>query len=209
MSFENKISGKTVLLALDLQRHMVHADSPLAQHIGFAEQVASRQLLRKVDEAIAASHAANVPVVFVVVDHSLKTYRHPETGQFGQLIKQEYEGGKVLQPGNWESEIHEAIQVGPQDRKVPKAGISAFSGSELEQVLKALDVTHLVLLGVATNFVVQAMAWGAIERGYDVTILEDASAAGDAAVHEATLRALSTIADIGDVASYGGWLKQP
>ena len=45
-------------------------------------------------------------------------------------------------------------------------------------------MSHIVLLGVATNWCVRATAYAALERGYDLTLVADAhTTGGDAAPH--------------------------
>lgn len=51
---------------------------------------------------------------------------------------------------------------------------SAFEETVFESTLARLGVSHLVLAGVATNWCVRATAFGALERGYDCTIVSDA-----------------------------------
>jgi nicotinamidase-related amidase len=65
---------------------------------------------------------------------------------------------------------------------VPRAGEalvhkqfnSAFEGTELEQVLGDAGATHVVLAGAATNWCIRATAYGALDRGYDLTLVKDA-----------------------------------
>jgi len=51
---------------------------------------------------------------------------------------------------------------------------SAFEETGLSPTLERLGVSRLVLAGVATNWCVRATAFGALERGYDCTIISDA-----------------------------------
>jgi nicotinamidase-related amidase len=51
---------------------------------------------------------------------------------------------------------------------------SAFEQTGLEAELARLGATHLVLAGAATNWCIRATAYGALERGYDLTLVEDA-----------------------------------
>lgn len=57
---------------------------------------------------------------------------------------------------------------------IEKKDNSSFEGTTLEQELKALEVTHIVLGGAATNWCIRATAYAALERGYDLTLLKDA-----------------------------------
>lgn len=41
-----------------------------------------------------------------------------------------------------------------------------------------LDVSHVALAGAATNWCIRATAYGALERGYDLTLVADAHTTG-------------------------------
>ena len=51
---------------------------------------------------------------------------------------------------------------------------SSFEDTLLEVELGRLGATHVVLAGAATNWCIRATAYGALERGYDLTLIEDA-----------------------------------
>ncbi len=51
---------------------------------------------------------------------------------------------------------------------------SAFERTELDPLLAQLDVSRIVLAGAATNWCIRATAYGALDRGYDLTLLKDA-----------------------------------
>jgi nicotinamidase-related amidase len=51
---------------------------------------------------------------------------------------------------------------------------SSFEQTALEEVLAQRGVTHIVLAGASTNWCIRATAYGALDRGYDLTLVEDA-----------------------------------
>jgi nicotinamidase-related amidase len=51
---------------------------------------------------------------------------------------------------------------------------SAFEDTELDRVLGEIAATHIVLAGAATNWCIRATAYGALDRGYDLTLVKDA-----------------------------------
>ena len=51
---------------------------------------------------------------------------------------------------------------------------SSFEQTRLESELATLGATHIVLAGAATNWCIRATAYGALERGYDLTLVNDA-----------------------------------
>jgi nicotinamidase-related amidase len=58
--------------------------------------------------------------------------------------------------------------------RVQKQHNSAFEQTGLEALLAGLGATHIVLAGAATNWCIRATAYGALERGYDLTLVSDA-----------------------------------
>lgn len=51
---------------------------------------------------------------------------------------------------------------------------SSFEETSLNDALAKLGGTHIVLAGCATNWCIRATAYGALERGYDLTLVKDA-----------------------------------
>ncbi|MDP3821320.1 MAG: isochorismatase family protein [Burkholderiales bacterium] len=51
---------------------------------------------------------------------------------------------------------------------------SSFEQTTLEAELAALGATHITLAGAASNWCIRATAYGALERGYDLTLVKDA-----------------------------------
>lgn len=51
---------------------------------------------------------------------------------------------------------------------------SSFEHTSLHDDLAKLGATHIVLAGCATNWCIRATAYGALERGYDLTLVKDA-----------------------------------
>ena len=57
---------------------------------------------------------------------------------------------------------------------------SSFEGTNFEEQLAAHDVAHVVVCGAQTEFCVRNTVHAAYERGYDVTLVEDAHTTADA-----------------------------
>lgn len=51
---------------------------------------------------------------------------------------------------------------------------SSWEQTELDGLMETLGVSHVVLAGAATNWCIRATAYGALERGYDLTLVSDA-----------------------------------
>ena len=57
---------------------------------------------------------------------------------------------------------------------VPKNYNSSFEKTSLDSELARFGATHIVLAGAATNWCIRATAYGALDRGYDLTLVKDA-----------------------------------
>ncbi|WP_131735526.1 cysteine hydrolase family protein [Actinomadura roseirufa] len=98
------------------------------------------------------------------------------------LLKSFYEAGDAFHEGTPGTELD--LPVADEDVVVLKRRASAFAGTDLDLVLRARGVDHLVIAGVATSAMVAATCYDASDRGYQVTVLRDGCADGDAAVHD-------------------------
>lgn len=67
----------------------------------------------------------------------------------------------------------------PGELRIHKRYNSAFEGTELLGELDRLGVARIFLAGAATNWCIRATAYGALERGFDVTLLSDAHTTQD------------------------------
>ena len=81
------------------------------------------------------------------------------------------------------SEPHDRLLRGKGEVVVTKKRVSAFAGSDLEVILRAHDVTDLVLGGIATSGVVLSTVREAADRDYALTVLEDLCLDADEEVH--------------------------
>ena len=79
-----------------------------------------------------------------------------------------------LAPGTPEWEWAPELVPAAGEIRLDKHFNSSFEETELDAVLARLGATHIVLAGAATNWCIRATAYGALERGYDLTLVKDA-----------------------------------
>lgn len=75
------------------------------------------------------------------------------------------------------------LEPKPEEIVVVKRRVSAFTGSDLEVVLRSRSVDHLVLAGIATSGVVLSTLREAADRDYRLTVLSDACVDADPELH--------------------------
>ena len=112
------------------------------------------RVIGNVARAVERARARLVPVVWV--QHSDRDLAHGSP------------------PWQWVPELT------PRDGEVliHKRFNSAFEQTALEDALASHAATHIVLAGAATNWCIRATAYGALDRGYDLTLLRDAHTTG-------------------------------
>src|SRR5208337_3127438 len=85
-------------------------------------------------------------------------------------------------PADW-TELAPELDRQPQDHTVTKRTWGAFTGTGLEQHLRGLGVTQVVLAGVATGIGVESTARQAHECGFNVALALDAMTDRSLEVH--------------------------
>ena len=84
------------------------------------------------------------------------------------------------EPGTKDFEFLESIAIKENDPAIVKAHPSAFTKTDLEQMLRAGDHNTVFLCGLSATGCVLATYFGAIEREFRVLMVEDALLSGDA-----------------------------
>ena len=183
--------SKTVFIPCDFDNDIVHPDGKFAGW-GFPQEAARRNVLPNTQKLLAAVRQAGVPVVYVKVATRPGMAGNPQNAPIWQALGQ----AEALIEGTWGAEIHEDVQLAPGEVVVIKRRISGFYHTDLRLALAQLNVTTLILCGVATNYVVEATARDAADAGYEVIIAEDCCSTLSEEDHQASLKSLGLLATI-------------
>ena len=89
--------------------------------------------------------------------------------------------------GSREHEIIDELKPVQGEAVVNKTSNGAFATSGIDSVLRAWNCDQLYLLGVSTNMCVDTTAREAADRGYAVTLVEDACGTTQPMLHEAAM----------------------
>lgn len=80
--------------------------------------------------------------------------------------------------GTWGSEIVEPLKSFP-DYIIKKRHYDAFFGTDLDSLLRALDITNIYIFGISTDICVEHTCAGAFYRYYNVKVVSDLCACID------------------------------
>ncbi len=81
--------------------------------------------------------------------------------------------------GSSGAQIIQELSPQPGDIVLYKDSLSLFADGVAERLVRGLDVSHLYLAGVATEYSIQSCALDALERGLATTVVSDAVAGVD------------------------------
>ncbi|MCC5970141.1 MAG: cysteine hydrolase [Pararhodobacter sp.] len=185
---------KTAVLALHYQNEVLHPEGRIA--LGVArEGDASAMVVAAASALLSGARAADVPVISVRISFRPD---HAEVIRNAPIFRNVVASGAMVE-GTWGAEFVEGLEPAAGEFVVHHTRISGFTGSPLAEILRALEIGHLVIAGVATNSVVATTAAHAVDLGWEVTIAADACSCRDARMQEATLESLALIAEVNSV----------
>lgn len=96
--------------------------------------------------------------------------------------------GRLLVRGEKGNQIIDELQPLPNEVIIDKPAKGAFYGTELDVLLRARQITHLLFTGVTINICVENSMRDAADRGYWNLIVSDGTAAISDQIHEQSLQ---------------------
>ena len=159
--------SRPVLLVMDFQH-------------GIVERLGNQSVLAAAGHAVEAARARQIPVMFVRVAFRAG---YPEVADsniaFGGIAR----SGDTMTQDNPATQVHAALAPRPDEPVVIKRRVSAFSGSDLDVLLRGTGADTLVLAGISTSGVVLSTLRQAADLDYRLVVLADACADSDPEVH--------------------------
>ena len=108
--------------------------------------------------------------------------------------------------GSREHEIVDELKPLSGEHVLRKTTIGAFASTNIDSLLRALGAEQLWMCGVSTNMCVETTAREAADRGYLVTLVEDACGTTHEDLHQVTMRNFQRL--FGRVRSTGQSLQE-
>lgn len=121
-------------------------------------------LLANIRQIIYRAREADVPVIFI---------QHTEK-----------EGPLTLGSETWQ--IHPDVTPLPNEIKLAKTTPDAFHQTPLKEILAEKGIEHLVVLGLQSDYCVDATSRRAFNLGYKVTLISDAHSTMDSESQKAS-----------------------
>jgi len=157
----------TALLVMDMQVGIVAMLPDAAAIIG------------NVAKAIAKARDKKIPVIYVVVGFRQGA---PEINMNNKGFSGNKERFANVDMAEF-MKIHPDLAPQADEVTVIKRRVCAFTGSDLEVILRSFGIQHMVLTGIATSGVVLSTIREAADKDYRLTVLADCCADRDEEVH--------------------------
>ena len=183
-------NNKTALLVMDMQMGIL---ARLPQQ--------GAEIVKHIAGAINAAREKDILIIFVRVGFRKGLPEiSAENKSFSAIKNQLINGGLDAF-----MQIHPGLGIVEDDIIVNKKRVSAFSGSDLEMILRAKNISHLVLTGIATSGVVLSTLREAFDKDYQLTVLSDGCADMDEETHQLLIQKL--FPKQGEVMTIDDWKK--
>ena len=185
--------GKTALILIDIQK--IASPEPFVKaaiNKGFpkvdveaAVEDYTRRFWKAVDNSariLKACREKGIDVVHIHLEAPTKNPLH--TAKVNRKI------GLIVPPASDECQSLDQVKPIEDELIITKTNGGAFSGTNLDFILRNMDIQSLILVGFLTDECVAATAYHASDLGYDVLLVRDATATHRNEAHEALIWSL-------------------
>ncbi|QYR24061.1 cysteine hydrolase [Paenibacillus sp. sptzw28] len=165
---------------------------------GFGERLGNdiapaRAIIPHIDALLGKFRMLRLPVVHTREGHLPDLSDCPpnkleRSRKGGAGIGSEGPMGRLLIRGERGHAIIPELAPLPGEWVIDKPGKGAFWRTDLDALLRSLDIQSLIVTGVTTHVCVHTTIREANDRGFDCLLVEDAAAAYDLRDHEAAVR---------------------
>ena len=171
---------RTALLVIDLQKGEYNPDKIAAepQHAYLFERIRD-VVIPNGQKLLAACRAAGVEVIYTVVESLTLD---------GRDRSLDYKVSGIFFPkGAWGAEVLDELKPLANEIIIPKTSSSLFNSTNFEYVLRNLGVEYVMIMGIVTDQCVETAVRDGCDRGFLMTLIDDACATFSEQRHKESL----------------------
>ena len=175
--------ASTALFVTDPQNDFLSEESPAWGLVG--PTVIRHDVVAKEKTLKALAKELGIPVFYSTHMYTPKDFENWKS--LNGIDKIMFEN-KMFAQGTWGHDYHPELR--PDDNTIvmnPHKGLSNFWTGDAALQLRQYGIETVIIYGMSANMCVESHARDAIENGFDVIILADATAAAGDAAYEAAL----------------------
>lgn len=165
-------SQQTALLLIELQNDFLAAGGALNQAV--SEVLENNNVVRNINETIASARKLGITIVHVPIAFSDD---YVEAGNDPHGILNIVKSAGAFRKNSWGAAFYEEIDMQEHDLIIEgKSGICAFTGTNLDLMLRHHGIKAIALAGLLTNICIESTMRTAYNHGYKVYTLTDCMA---------------------------------
>jgi biuret amidohydrolase len=200
--FDFPLTPRAALLVIDMQPCGVNAEAGLIKAIettapGYTRYLVHRiktQVIPNLQRLTEAFRSRERPVYFTAFASAAGDSSDITTStiRYRDAERRTRTGASVILPRSHPAtDIVADLAPAPRDRVVTKTSMDTFTSTSVAEELRAQGIVSLVIGGVLTDACVESSARHAAERGFQVTVVDDACAAWTEDFHRKSVENLS------------------
>jgi ureidoacrylate peracid hydrolase len=174
---------KTALLVIDLQKGEYNAEKSAAEpEDRYLWDRIAQTVIPNGQRLLAACRAAGIEVIFTTIE---------SLTQDGRDRSLDYKiSGIFAAKGSWQALPIDELSPLENEIFIPKTSSSVFNSTNIEYVLRNLGIEYILVMGIVTDQCVETAVRDGCDRGFLMTLIDDACATHTQERHEFALRAL-------------------
>ncbi len=155
---------RSVLLIVDMEYGFLDSKSPLFVNLGF-------EIVANIKKILNIYREKKLPIIFVKREHRKSGIDIDKTRV--EIFKKSK--GLILE-NDKSSEIIDDLKPLKDEIIVIKRRWSSFFGTELDILLRRLNINNLIVTGIQTPNCIRATVYDALSLDYNVIVISDATA---------------------------------
>ena len=174
---------KAALLVIDLQKGEYNAEKIAAEpEDAYLWNRIADAVIPNGQRLLSACREVGVEVIYTVVESLTLDGR--DRGLDYKI------SGIFAAKGSLEAEVIDELAPLENEILIPKTSSSIFNSTNVEYVLRSLGIEYILVMGIVTDQCVETAVRDGCDRGFLMTVIEDACATHSQERHDASLRGI-------------------
>lgn len=173
------LNTKCAVLIVDVQNDYCHQDGACSK--SGKDVQSANSIITPLKKLTNIAHKNNIPIIYIRTIHEKFTDSEVWSRRMNGT------SDAICRRDTWGAEFYK-LTPSASDIVVEKHRYSAFIGTELTIVLRALKIETLLLAGVSTNICVESTVRDGYMLDYNILLFEDCCAAFDEQEHNMALQ---------------------
>ncbi len=175
--------GKTALLIIDLQKGEYNPDKCAAEpHDAYLWNRIAETVIPNGQRLLATCREGGVEVIHTTVE--CLTLDGRDRGLDYKV------SGIFAAKGSWQAQVIDELAPLENEIVIPKTSSSVFNSTNIDYVLRALGIEYILAMGIVTDQCVETAIRDGCDRGFLMTLIDDACATHSQERHEASMRGI-------------------